>query len=42
MKNDESELKLNKETIEAIEKTRKKMKNGRFLTEEEVRKKLNL
>jgi len=36
------EERLNKETIKAIEKARKRMAKGKFLTEEQVRKRLGL
>ena len=34
--------KLSQETIEAIEKARKRIKEGKFLTEEEAKKRLGL
>ena len=34
--------KLNKETLEAIEKARKRIQKGKFLTEEQARKRLGL
>ena len=37
-----TEPKLSKETIEAIEKARERMKKGKFLTEAEARKRLGL
>jgi flagellar motor component MotA len=41
-KNVKEEPELSIETIEAIEKARERMKKGKFLTEEEARKKLGL
>jgi predicted transcriptional regulator len=38
----ETEPKLSKETIEAIEKARARIKKGRFLTEAEAKKRLGL
>ena len=37
-----AEPELSKETIEAIEKARERMKKGKFLTEAEARKRLGL
>ena len=37
-----SQPKLSRETIEAIEKARERIKKGRFLTEEEARKRLGI
>lgn len=37
-----TEPKLSKETIEAIEKARERIKKGKFLTEAEARKRLGL
>ena len=37
-----TEPKLSKETIEAIEKARERMKKGKFLTEAEARKRLGI
>lgn len=38
----EKEVDLSKETIQALEKSRKRIKQGYFLTEEEVKKRLGL
>ena len=37
-----SQPKLSRETIEAIEKARERIKKGKFLTEEEARKRLGI
>ena len=37
-----TEPKLSKETIQAIERARERMKKGRFVTEEEARKRLGI
>jgi len=42
VKNLKKEPDLSKETIEAIEAARKRIKNGHFITEEEARKRLGL
>lgn len=41
-KKSKTEPKLSRETIEAIEKARERIKKGRFLTEEEAKKRLGL
>ena len=41
-KTSKTEPKLSKETIEAIERARERMKKGKFLTEAEARKRLDL
>ncbi|MEA3343147.1 MAG: hypothetical protein U9Q92_03195 [archaeon] len=41
-KNVEQEPELSKETIDAINRARKRMKRGQFVTEEEARKRLGL
>ncbi len=38
----ESQPELSKEAVERIEKARERIKNGKFLTEEQARKRLNL
>ena len=42
VKTSKTEPKLSKETIEAIEKARDRIKKGKFLTEAEARKRLGL
>lgn len=42
VKNHKKSPELSNETIEAIEKSRERMKKGKFLTEAEARKKLGL
>ena len=42
VKNLKKEPELSKETIEAIEAARKRIKKGHFITEEEARKRLGL
>lgn len=41
-KTSKTEPKLSKKTIEAIEAARERMKNGKFVTEEEMKKRLGL
>ena len=41
-KTSKTEPKLSKETVEAIEKARERIKKGKFLTETEARKRLGL
>lgn len=42
VKNIKTEPKLSRETIEAIEKARERIKKGKFLTEAEAKKRLGL
>ena len=41
-KNVKNEPELSRETVEAIERARERMRKGKFLTEEEARNRLNL
>jgi len=41
-KNIKSKPELSRETVEAIERARERMRKGKFLTEEEARNRLNL